>query len=151
MYIVTTYELIQAIQKQPIVLAFAPVAAKFSSKICGDSAEGHKVLMKNMTGEEGDWGLTMETRASIKATLAPGQGLDEMNRQMVQMVATSFDCLTPLPGRKAKIELGKWLFDNVTAATSNSIYGPQSPFNDQNVTESFWYVLIRGQIKTSEV
>ena len=143
MYIVTSFELIQAIQKQPLVLAFSPVAAKFMSNISGASAEAHKILMKNINGEEGDWGLTMESYASIRATLAPGPALDEMNRTMIQIVAGSLDALKPLSGRRRKINLGKWLFDNVTAATANSVYGPQHPFKDENVVAGFWYVLLR--------
>ena len=138
MYIVTTPDLIQTIQKQPKALTFNPVAAKFTAKICGASADAHKVLMKNVDGREGDCGLTLETRASIQATLAPGPVLDEMNRKMIQMVATSLDGLKVPSGGRIKIDLGKWVFDNVTAATSNAVYGPQHPFRDQTVSDGFW-------------
>ena len=143
MYIVTISELIQAIQKQPLVLAFSPAAAKFMSNISGASAEAHKILMNNVNGHEGDWGLTMEPYASIRATLAPGPALDEMNRTMIQTVAASLDALKPLSGRRGMIKLGKWLVDNVTAATANSVYGPQHPFKDENVEAGFWYVTLR--------
>lgn len=140
LYIVTKPEMIQAVQKQPKVLAFPPVEAKFASKICGASAEAHKVLMTNVNGDEGDWGLSMESYEAIRATLAPGPGLDEMNHKMVQNIAASLDSLRPAPGKPVVIGLGEWLFSHVTTATTNSVYGPQNPFKDSGVTDGFWYV-----------
>lgn len=46
MYIVTTPELIQAIQKQPKELAFLPIEVKFASTICGVSTAAHNTLLK---------------------------------------------------------------------------------------------------------
>ena len=138
LYIVTASDLIQVIQKQPKVLAFPPVAAKFASKICGASAEAHKILMTNVNGDDGDWGLFMESSAAIKRTLAPGQALDEMNHKMIKVVAASLDSLSPLSQEETTIKLGEWLFENVTAATTTSAYGPNNPFNDQAVAAGFW-------------
>ena len=56
---------VQAIQKQPKELAFPPIEAKFASRICGSSAEAHKILMTNVNGDEGDWGLSMESYAAM--------------------------------------------------------------------------------------
>ena len=138
MYIVTTPDMIQAIQKQPKVLAFPPVEAKFASKICGTSTAAHNIVMTNVNGDEGDWGLSIETYAAIKRTLAPGPNLDEMNYKMVQNVTASLDSLkSPSMGMK-RIKLGKWLFKNVTAATTNSVYGVHNPFLDQTIVDSFW-------------
>ena len=137
-YIVTTPELIQSIQKQPKTLAFPPIEAKFAGKICGTSAETHALVMENVNGEKGDWGLSMESYAGMRAALTPGPGLDEMNRVMVQNIAASLDSLKPAPGTCTKIGLVKWLREAVTAATTNSIYGPQNPFKDLAVVEAFW-------------
>ena len=140
MYIVTTPGLIQAIQKQPKVLAFPPIEATFATRVCGSSDEAHKILMKNVNGDEGDWGLSMDTYAAMKDALAPGQKLDEMNNVMIQNIAASLDALKPPAGKQKKLGLAKWLRNVVTAATTNSVYGPQNPFKDQEVEEGFWYV-----------
>ena len=147
MYIVTTLELIQAIQKQPRVLAFPPVEAKFASKICGASAEAHKILMTNVNGDEGDWGLSMESYEAMRSTLAPGPGLHEMNYKMVQNIAASFDNLIPASEEQATIELGKWLFNHITTATTNSVYGAQNPFKVSDVMTGFWYDSLVGRIQ----
>lgn len=139
MYVVTSLELIHAIQKQPKNLAFPPVQAYFVSKMCGDNAEAHKVLMNNVNGDEGDWGMSMDSYAAIRSALLSSPDLDQMNRVMIQSIAASLDSLE-VPANKAKVKLAKWLRSNVTLATTNSIYGPQNPFNDVSVADAFWYV-----------
>ena len=141
MYIVTKPELIQSIQKQPKALAFPPIEAKFATKICGSSDEAHRILMKNLNGDEGDWGLSMDSYACMRAALSPGPGLDDMNRVMIQNIAASLDSLKPASGSRTKIGLAKWLRRAVTEATTNSVYGPQNPFKDVEVADAFWYVL----------
>ena len=138
MYIITTPELIQAVQKLPKALAFPPIEAKFASKVCGSSAEAHKILMKNVNGDEGDWGLSMESYAAMRAALAPGQGLDQMNRTMIQNISASLDGLIPCGEKKKNMGLAKWLRSTITAATTNSVYGPKNPFKDQAVEDGFW-------------
>ena len=138
MYIVTKPELIQAIQKQPKALAFPPIEAKFATKVCGSSEEAHRILMKNVNGDEGDWGLSMETYAGMRAALYPGPGLDHMNRVMIQNIAASLNSLKPSSGSRTKIGLAQWLRRSVTEATTNSVYGPQNPFQNLEVVDAFW-------------
>ena len=138
MYVVTTPELIQSIQKQPKVLAFPPIEAKFAAKICGTTKEGHKILMKNVNGDEGDWGVSMEIYPAMRSALYPGAGLDDMNRVMVRNIAKSLDSLRPSAGSSTRIGLAKWLRQSVTEATTNSVYGPKNPFKNTEVAEAFW-------------
>jgi hypothetical protein len=137
MYIVTTPALIQSIQKQPKILAFPPIEAKFSSRVCGSSKEAHGILMTNVNGDGGDWGLSMESYAAMRAALAPGQDLDVMNRVMIQNIAASVDDLSTA-GKPVKRGLALWLRNTVTIATTNSVYGPQNPYKDQTVQDAFW-------------
>lgn len=138
MYIVTTPDLIQAIQKQPKVLAFPPIEAKFALQVCGSSKDAHKILMSNVNGDEGDWGLSMEAYAGMRAALSAGPGLDDMNRVMIQNIAASLDSLKPSRGSRTKIQLADWLRQSVTVATTNSVYGPLNPFKDSAVVDAFW-------------
>ena len=139
MYIVKTLELVQAIQKLPKVLAFPPIEAKFASQICGSSAEAHKILMKNVNGDEGNWGLSMESYEAMRTALKPGAALDDMNRLMMQNIAASLDDLTAGGSQTVKIQLSEWLRHSVTVATTNSVYGPRNPFQETDVANAFWY------------
>ena len=140
MYIVTALDLIQKIQKQPKVLAFPPIEAKFASQVCGSSADAHAILMKNVNGDEGSWGLSMESYEAMRAALKPGAALDDMNHLMFQNIATSLDKLIPHGDKDVRTKLSKWLRDSVTDATTNAVYGPQNPFKDHDVADAFWYV-----------
>lgn len=137
MYIVTTPALIQSVQRQPKILAFPPIEAKFSYRVCGPSKEAHDILMKNVNGDEGNHGLSMESYEAMRGALVPGPNLDEMNRVMTQNIAASLDGLLP-NGKPVKKSLARWLRDIVTIATTNSVYGPQNPYKDQSVQDAFW-------------
>ncbi len=138
MYVVTTPELIQAIQKQPKNLAFAPIEAMVAIKLCGSSTEAKKLVMTNVNGDEGDWGLLHDTYSMIYATLKPGPELDAMNRAMIQNLAKALDDLRPPDGKRAQIKLAKWVCGCITAATTNSAYGPRNPFKSEDVVNGFW-------------
>ncbi len=140
MYIVTQPDLIQAIQKQPKILAFPPIEAKFASKICGVSQGAESIVDDNVNGEEGDTGMSMESYAAMRAALSPSAGFDDMNRQMIENVAATLDGLKLSTHQPVIIGLSKWFRRNVTAATTNSVYGPLNPFKDQSVVDAFWYI-----------
>lgn len=138
-YVVTTLELVQAIQKYSKSLAFPPIEAEFASKICGVSAEAHQILMKNVNGDHGDWGLSLESYAAMRSALLSSPELDKMNRIMVLNIAASLDNLQG-SAERTKLSLAHWLRTHVTMATTNSIYGPLNPFKDEAVADGFWYV-----------
>lgn len=140
MYIVTTLDLIQKIQKLSRILAFPPIEAKFASRVCGSSTEAHEILMKNVNGDEGNWGLSMESYEAMRTALKPGAALDDMNRLMMQSIAASLDNLTSEANTNIEIGLSGWLRNSVTAATTASVYGPSNPFRDRDVVNAFWYV-----------
>lgn len=95
MYIATTPELIQQVQKQYRTLAFPPIEAKFATTVIGLSKEGQAVLARNLNGDEGDQGLSMETYAAMRAALHPGPALDDMNRAMLAEINSSLNDLDP--------------------------------------------------------
>lgn len=96
--------------------------------------------MTNANGDEGDWGLSMESYPALKSALSPGAGLDAMHRAMIQNVAGSLDGLIPAGSARANIKLSEWLRNVVTIATTNSVYGPRNPFKNREIQDSFWCV-----------
>lgn len=138
MYVVTKPELIQTVQKQHKILAFPPIEAKFASTVCGASHEAQAILAKNVNGDDGDFGLSMESYAAMRAALKPGSQLDDMNRSMIQEIAKSLDLLQPAKKQSKKIELYCWLRDAITTATTRSVYGPMNPYDDKTIADAFW-------------
>ncbi|KAI2628052.1 cytochrome P450 [Hypomontagnella submonticulosa] len=138
MYVVTQPELIQQAQKQHRTLAFPPIEAKFATTVVGLSKEGQAVLARNVNGDEGDHGLSMETYAAMRAALHPGAALDDMNRAMLFEVGKALDLLQPAGKTCKQLGLHTWLQDKLTAATTRAVYGPLNPFNDKQVADAFW-------------
>ncbi|KAM7208167.1 Cytochrome P450 [Naviculisporaceae sp. PSN 640] len=142
MYVVTKPDLIHAVQKQPKVLAFPPIEAKFAATICGVSSEAKQILAQNANGDDGDHGLAMESYDGMRAALKPGAGLDDMNRVMLQEIVESLDVLlqpsTATHASSPTIGLYSWLRDAITTATTRSVYGPHNPFNDKAIADAFW-------------
>lgn len=140
LYVVNGLDLIGAVQRQHKSLAFPPIEAKFAMTVCQSSQEANDILNLNVNGEEGDWGCSVDFYKSIHSALAPGQGLDGMNRLMIRNIATSIDSLKPIQKAGTKIKLAKWLRHHITLATTNSVYGPMNPFQDPKIEEAFWSV-----------
>jgi cytochrome P450 len=138
MYVVTNPQLIQRIQKQHKILAFPPIEAKFASTICGASKEAQDILAKNVNGDDGEHGLSMESYAAMRDALKPGPQLDDMNRHMIQEIAEALDILQPAAGETKKIGMYAWLRDAITTATTRSVYGPMNPYDDKAIADAFW-------------
>ncbi|XDG01572.1 hypothetical protein ABKA04_001187 [Annulohypoxylon sp. FPYF3050] len=138
MYVVTDPDLIQIVQKQHRLLAFPPIEAKFASKTCGASLEAQAILDKNVNGDDGDFGLSMESYATMRAGLKPGSQLDDMNRLMIQEIAESLDSLQPRRGESRRIGMYSWLRGAIATATTRSAYGPMNPYDDKAIADAFW-------------
>ena len=139
MYVVTKPELIQAAQKQHRTLAFPPIEAKFAVTVCGAGPESQAILARNVNGEEGDAGLSMESYAAMRAALKPGELLDDMNRVMLREIVGSLDRLQPAAGEGPRVVgMYSWLRDAITTATTRSVYGPMNPYDDKAIADAFW-------------
>lgn len=80
----------------------------------------------------------MEAYDIFRTSLKPGATLDDMNRLMIQSIATSLDSLTSEQSTSSRIHLFQWVRDKVTAATTNAVFGPQNPFKEEKVAKAFW-------------
>ena len=137
MYVVNSPELIGSIQRNWKALQFAPFASRFSARIGRSSPQATDIITTNANLEKGDWGLYSETLKGIHAALAPGEGLEHMNRVMIQAVTTSFDGLKTGNG-PVRLSLASWLRHEITLAGSEAIYGPGNPLRDPIVEDGFW-------------
>ena len=82
-YVINSIGLIGAVQRVPKILAFAPIKSKFAMTICASSKEANRILNVNINGDEGDCGFSMDYHRSLHPSLAPGPGLDAINRVMI--------------------------------------------------------------------
>ncbi|KAF2812733.1 cytochrome P450 [Mytilinidion resinicola] len=109
-YTVFSVPLIQAVQKQNKALAFEPIQAKFSVKLCGSSQEAYHILEEDMDTENGKYG---NIYLAMHQALNLGKTLNELNQAMA-------------------------LRHHVNLATTDAVYGPHNPFQNPNVEGAFW-------------
>lgn len=141
MYVATKPSLIQNVQKQHKVLAFEPIAAKFSNVICGVEPASAQAVMTNVMGEDPNKpSVYSDFHGRMYDALKPGPALDAMNRTMIKEVAASLGKLDPTAdGMESRtIGLTSWLREVITNATTRSVYGPKNPYNDPSVGDAFW-------------
>ena len=76
--------------------------------------EAEKILRKTVDGSEGDWCLYMEMYHTGRSALSAGPEPDEMDRDMIPDVATSYYSLRPSGGKSRKVGLAQRLCQSVT-------------------------------------
>lgn len=134
LYIVNSISLISSVQRQFKTLAFPPLEAKAAIGVCGPSQTATDILNTNTNGEEGEWGYSMTFYKMIHTPLAPGPELDAMNRVMAQKISASIDRIKS----QRVVHLFDFVRNEIAIATTDSVYGPQNPFNDRAIVDSFW-------------
>ena len=134
LYVVNSISLIPAVQRQFKILAFPPLEAKLATSVCGSSKTARDILNTNTNGDEGDWGYSITFYKMIHTPLSPGPELDAMNRVMAQKVTASIDRIRV----QKVVRLFEFIRHEITLATTDSVYGPQNPFKDPEIEDSFW-------------
>ncbi|KAK4652584.1 hypothetical protein QC762_501870 [Podospora pseudocomata] len=137
MYVVSSPDLIQSIQRQHRAFSIDPILMKFSSIIAGSSKESDAILQHNVYGDDGDHGVAHESHIALREGTKPSN-IDEMNRDMLREVSSSLDLLEPPIGQTKRIKLYSWLRTTLTSATTRAVYGPMNPYNDQSIADAFW-------------
>ncbi|KAI0425310.1 putative cytochrome P450 [Xylaria sp. FL1042] len=119
-----------------------PQATNCSSVSAAATATGFKsnivLLVRIADGDDGDFGLSMESYEAMRSALKPGPDLDGINRSMVKEVVKPFDQLQPAKGESKRLGMYAWLRDAITTATTRSVYGPMNPYDDPELVDAFW-------------
>lgn len=138
MYVVTTPQLIQAVQKRSDSFAFLPIAGHFACLIGGVSPEARAIAHAKLSDDDdGSQGYARQSQAATLDALKPG-AIDEMNRVMLAEIQEALEKLSPGKDQSRNIGLVAWLTQAITLATTRSVYGPLNPFADQEFADAFW-------------
>lgn len=131
-YIVSSPDLMQAVQRNNKTLSFEPLLDFSVSNIAG--AQDKKILHLMQSGS-GGLGHASKILHALAPTLT-GKSLDEMNSRMVKLMRPFIDEM----GQKSTFDLYKWSQDAITAASTDATYGPLNPYGNKEVADAFWYV-----------
>jgi len=135
-YVITSPNLVSAVNRNSKVLAFNPFIAQLGKRITGHDEATSRIVQHNLNGENGS-GYVIEVHDGIVTALAPGENLEHMTGTMLQEVSTYLDKL-----KDQEIDLFAWTRKMVTICSSRSIYGPQNPLNhDPDLVTAFWFVV----------
>jgi len=100
------------------------------------------IVSDNLNGENGHWGLVLQTHDDTIAAMAPGESLDHMNRTMLQQATEHLQALEQDPNGTV-INLYAWIKHFLTVCSTRAVYGPTNPFTlEPELEELFWYVPI---------
>lgn len=146
-YVVTSIDLVNAVNRNSKILAFNPFIAQLGKRITGHDEATSQVVQHNLNGEDGP-GYVTDIHDRTVASLAPGPGLENMTEAMLLEAATYFKTLE----RDNVIDLFAWTRQMVTMCSTRAIYGLNNPFNQNEgrFVKAFWSVEILelcGRIK----
>ena len=133
-YVVTSPELVSAVNRNSKQIAFNPFIAALGKRITGHDECTSQIVQHNLNGEHGP-GYVIDVHDGMVATLALGKDLEQMTKAMLQYISP---CLAAL-SKSEDINLFEWTRKTVTLCSTRAVYGPQNPFDkDAKLVESFW-------------
>ncbi|KAL9639442.1 MAG: hypothetical protein Q9164_000916 [Protoblastenia rupestris] len=109
LYVITSTELISAVQRQSRALAFPPVGVKFAMSLADLSKEANMIATDNIDGEDGDYGLSVDFNKMIYLSLGSGKPVETMYRIIIPQIAASLDKLKAENGKGITIGLTRWV------------------------------------------
>ncbi|EED11449.1 cytochrome P450 oxidoreductase, putative [Talaromyces stipitatus ATCC 10500] len=131
-YVITAPSLMLAVQRNSRNISFDPFLDVAASRIAGCSPATCHALLEKKRGGLGVNQLMVE--AMHPALL--GEGLDGMNEAMVKGLKLWLDGL--LQYGQTSFDLFEWCKEAMTVASTDSVWGPLSPFKDKAVQDCFW-------------
>jgi len=135
-YVVNSPNLVVSVQRLHTKLSFWSVAAAFAGQLGGLSPYAEKCFLDNARGEEGKPSLMRAEMENAHASFRlSSQFLHESITRTLRILEPSIGKLDQQD--KTKIELGRWVVDEVRTSVTGSIFGAQNPFEDPSVGEAF--------------
>ena len=133
-YIVTSPDLVNAVNRNSQRIAFNPFVAMLGKRITGPDEDTSKIIQHNLNGEHGP-GYVIDVHDRTVASLAPGKDLYQTTKAMLSQVSTYFEALVS----DAEIDLFEWTRYTVTMCSTRALYGPENPFSKSSkLADSFW-------------
>ena len=141
LYVVNSPDLVLSLQKQPKVVSFWYIEARFTAKLAGMSDQASEKLLENIHAKGNDRNLLIEGLKAVHQAMLPGEGLERMIRITGQSTTAAMEKFV-MDEKARRIDLWDWVKHEITMMTTESVYGPANPYRNPEIERSFWYVLI---------
>ena len=135
-YVVTSPNLVSAVNRNSRALAFNPFIAQLGKRITGHDEATGQIVQHNLNGEHGS-GYVINVHDGIVAALAPGKDLENMTQAMLENAEIRIKALE----ENSEVDLFVWTRQLVTICSTRAVYGPENPLSKNPKLESrFWFV-----------
>ena len=133
-YIVTSPDLVNAVNRNSKRIAFNPFVAMLGKRITGHDEDTSRIVQHNLNGEHGP-GYVIDVHDRIVASLAPGKDLQQLIKAMLSHLSVYIEAIT----EDVDLNLFEWTRKTVTKCSTRALYGSENPF-DKNAAfvDSFW-------------
>ncbi|MCJ1307076.1 hypothetical protein MMC25_000722 [Agyrium rufum] len=133
-YVVTSPDLVTAVNRNSKTLALNPFIAQLGMRITGHDEATSQVVQHNLNGEDGR-GYVIDVHDAIVSSLAPGPHLESMVEPMLN---EADKCVSDHEGA-TEVDLFAWTRKMVTMCSTTAVYGPSNPFHlDPDYCNQFW-------------
>ncbi|CEJ57042.1 hypothetical protein PMG11_05750 [Penicillium brasilianum] len=130
-YVITSPDLMQAVQRNAKTLSFEPLLLFGARNISGIS--NPKALDILRETDAGGQGLGTKIMHAMTPTLV-GRPLDQMNIQMIRLIQPFIENM----GETPTFDLYEWCKDATMAASTEATYGPMNPYKDKDIQDAWW-------------
>ena len=137
MYVVTSPELVNSVNRSSKVLAFNPFIAQLGKRITGHDDATGLIIQHNLNGENGP-GYVTEIHDGTVTALGDTSSVEKITSSMLQEIMPYLDRLEP----GLEFDFFAWLRRTVTRCTTTAIYGPGNPLtrDAEKLDDAFWFV-----------
>ena len=136
-YVVTSLDLVNAVNRNSRVLAFNPFIANLGKRMTGHDDSTSKIVQHNLNGENGT-GYVLDIHHCIVTSLAPGPSLENMTKVML---SEAQECLANLK-TDSTMDLFDWIRQTMSMCSTRAVYGQiKSPeMDEERFIKAFWSV-----------
>ena len=137
-YVVNSPHLVVAVQRNVKNFSFNPFVIAMMPRLFNVGQRDVEIASENRDGEQGNRGYMAELHTGATSILGPGEESKEMVIVMLEAVMEKVDHLARNKGGR-KVDLFAWLRYAITMASTEAIFGPESPFKkDPRLEGAFW-------------
>lgn len=139
LYVVNSPNLVLSLQRQPNVVSFWFLEAKFTATLGGMSKDASEKLKANLQSDRVSHSLLLKGLKATHQAMTPGKAINQMIHIAGQRTVKALDAINDTLST-GQIDLRQWVRHEITMITTESVYGPLNPYRDPEVERAFWSV-----------
>lgn len=137
-HVISSPELMNSLHRMPKTVSFWFMEAQFTVLLGGFSKRSADNLTANLSPASQNSSLLIEGLKATQQAMSPQGGVEEMSRAAAKVMTQRLDALVKPESEQKHVDLWAWVQHEITLATTESVYGPANPYQDERVETGFW-------------